>query len=63
MTIPSISGTSLYPLHASIYSGPDHQNFPRLRPFEDEVVSGEMRVQVTYEQYKVPIFYPSPYPA
>ncbi|KIM45830.1 hypothetical protein M413DRAFT_16670 [Hebeloma cylindrosporum] len=24
----------------------------KLRPFEDEVVSGEMRVQVTYEQYK-----------
>ncbi|KAF8974603.1 kinase-like domain-containing protein [Flammula alnicola] len=24
----------------------------KLRPFEDEVVSGEMRVQITYEQYK-----------
>lgn len=25
----------------------------RLRPFENEVVSGEMRVQITFEQYKV----------
>ncbi|KAF8164990.1 kinase-like domain-containing protein [Crassisporium funariophilum] len=24
----------------------------KLRPYEDEVVSGEMRVQITYEQYK-----------
>ncbi|KDR83366.1 hypothetical protein GALMADRAFT_55345 [Galerina marginata CBS 339.88] len=24
----------------------------KLRPFEDEVVSGEMRIQITYEQYK-----------
>lgn len=27
----------------------------RLRPFENEVVSGEMRVQITFEQYKVRI--------
>lgn len=25
----------------------------RLRPFENEVISGEMRVQITFEQYKV----------
>ena len=25
----------------------------RLRPFENEVVSGDMRVQITFEQYKV----------
>lgn len=28
----------------------------RLRPFENEVVSGEMRVQITFEQYKVRVY-------
>lgn len=28
----------------------------RLRPFENEAVSGDMRVQITFEQFKVRIF-------
>ena len=29
--------------------------FPSLKPFENEEVSGEIRVQITYEHYKVRI--------
>ena len=42
-----------FPPHTLGY--PTTNLFIRLRPFEDEVVSGEMRVQITYEQYKVHI--------
>ena len=48
-------------VQVSIPPSPGYPNFykfllnpPRLRPFEDEIVSGEMRVQITYEQFKVP---------
>ena len=35
------------------------RSMSRLRPYENEVVTGEIRIQITYEQFKVSLPYPS----
>jgi hypothetical protein len=59
MTTPLTNGTSEYFL-PKVFSGifhcrPPNSDFSshRLRPFENEIVSGDMRVQITFEQYQV----------
>lgn len=55
MTTPLTSGTSKafsfdqFPL-------PDDNLFRRLSSLENEPITGEMRVQVTFEQYKVRLY-------
>lgn len=53
MTTRLINGTSDYYFRLSSVNEVLMKFVPRLRPFENEVVSGEMRVQITYEQFSV----------